>query len=66
MARFVHGRIKRIEIDESDHATFFFEGSSDSFSFPEFKKGSITRNSMQTIEYAIQDYNSEVELDART
>jgi len=55
-------KITRIEVDENDRCTFYFEGSNEPFAVSEFIIGTLTRKALESIEYEIQDYNSEVEL----
>jgi hypothetical protein len=58
-------KIRKVEIENGDDlidVTFYFEGSDEGFSSSEFSYGTLTRKHLDEIEYSIQDYNSEVEL----
>lgn len=55
-------KLRRIEIDPIDDVTFIFDDSEEHFSAGEFQLGSLVRRHLETIEYEILDYNSEVEL----
>lgn len=65
MSRLLRTKITKILIDESGNANFFFEHSFEPFVAAEFEPGSLTRDHLERIEYEIQDYNSEIELERR-
>lgn len=56
-------KIRRIEVDDFGHANFYFEHSFEPFVVGEFEEGSLTRKHLEQIEYEIQDFNSEIDLE---